>query len=113
VARAATLWINTVRCDFVDIFCSCPHASNHFSMVHNISLERNLHPPRKERNDAHTDEEHGHVPLAWIFQRPWTGLYMVDSGRVLFDTTSPADSAVGIGFRVMAARAILFTWPHP
>jgi hypothetical protein len=78
-------------------------------MVHNISLERNLRPPRKERNDARTDEEHGHVPLAWISQRSWTGLHMVDCGRVLLDTASPADSAVGIGFRVVAARAILFT----
>ena len=82
-------------------------------MVHNISLERNLHPPRKERNSARTDEEHGHVPLAWIFQRSWAGLYMVDCGHVLLDTASPADSAVGIGFRVVAARAILFTWAHP
>lgn len=111
--RAATLWINTVRCDFIDIFCSCPHTPSHFSMVHDISLERNLHPPREERNDARTDKEHGHVPLAWIFQRSWTGLYMVDCGRVLLDTASPADSTVGIGFRVVAARAILFAWPYP
>jgi hypothetical protein len=34
---------------------------------------------------------------------------MVDCGRVLLDAASPADTAVDIGFRVVAPKAILFT----